>query len=331
MPLSSGDKNAILSFSSNDPDENPKNISLLGIGVAKPPDISVSPAPCHFENIPLGSSSEQPILIYNKGGSELKVFTTSIIGTHKDQFSIKNGAAPFSVVPDLTHTLLILFEPSSQSDKNAALRISSNDPDENPLDVSLLGSVDVLVRFESFTATQVDNNVLLSWQTSFEKNNLGFNVHQSYKSRNGGWENIAFVKGANSSSTSQYYEYLDKSITTPGKYFYRLEQIDKHGNCSYSPTVEIEFNSPEKFALHQNYPNPFNPSTTIAYELKNDAHVTIKVYDVLGETVATILQAYKKAGSYKLKFNAENLHAGIYIYKIKAGSFTQYRKMTLLK
>jgi len=85
------------------------------------------------------------------------------------------------------------------------------------------------------------------------------------------------------------------------------------------------------FNLHQNYPNPFNPATMIGYELKNRSHVTLRVYDVLGKLVCELVNQEQPAGNYTLNFRADNLQSGIYFYRLEAGSFTESRKMILLK
>ena len=88
---------------------------------------------------------------------------------------------------------------------------------------------------------------------------------------------------------------------------------------------------PSEFTLFQNYPNPFNPSTRIKYQVSSISQVSLKVYDLLGREVATLVNEYKPAGSYEANFDAKGLSSGIYFYKLQAGSFVQTRKMVLLK
>jgi hypothetical protein len=83
--------------------------------------------------------------------------------------------------------------------------------------------------------------------------------------------------------------------------------------------------------LNQNYPNPFNPSTKISYSIKNDAFVTIKVYDFLGNEVNTIVNQTKPSGNYELTFDASNLPSGTYFYTLRAGDFVATKKMLLIK
>ena len=88
---------------------------------------------------------------------------------------------------------------------------------------------------------------------------------------------------------------------------------------------------PTGFSLAQNYPNPFNPTTAISYQLPAYSHVSLKVYDVLGKEVATLVNENKPAGNYKVEFNANNLVSGIYFYTMQAGAFVQTKKLILLK
>ena len=88
---------------------------------------------------------------------------------------------------------------------------------------------------------------------------------------------------------------------------------------------------PKEFTLYQNYPNPFNPTTTIKYALPKNGFVTLEVYDILGAKVAQLVNQQQKAGSYKVEFNASKLSSGVYLYKITSGSFSDTKKMLLIK
>ncbi len=102
----------------------------------------------------------------------------------------------------------------------------------------------------------------------------------------------------------------------------------------FSPTDVEDINGttiPAEFVLEQNYPNPFNPSTTIGYKLPQSTNVTLKVFDVLGNEVATLVDEYKNAGSYNVQFTMNNLASGIYFYQLNAGSFMEVKKMLLIK
>ena len=83
--------------------------------------------------------------------------------------------------------------------------------------------------------------------------------------------------------------------------------------------------------LEQNYPNPFNPSTIINYSLPNAQYIMLKVYDILGNEIAVLVNEKQNAGVYSVDFNGANYPSGIYYYKLEAGSFSEVRKMVLLK
>jgi len=94
---------------------------------------------------------------------------------------------------------------------------------------------------------------------------------------------------------------------------------------------EEESTSPNVFSLYQNYPNPFNPTTTINYKISELGFVTLKVYDVLGNEIETLVNEEKSSGSYEVDFDASGLTSGIYFYKLQTGYFIDTKKMILLK
>ena len=96
-------------------------------------------------------------------------------------------------------------------------------------------------------------------------------------------------------------------------------------------SVESEKNIVEEYHLSQNYPNPFNPSTTIKYQIPNAGNVTLKVFDILGREVTTLVDEFKNEGRYEVNFNASKLASGVYIYTIRANDFTASKKLMLLK
>jgi hypothetical protein len=90
-------------------------------------------------------------------------------------------------------------------------------------------------------------------------------------------------------------------------------------------------NIPAVFKLYENYPNPFNPSTKIKYSIPQSSNVVIKVYDVLGNEIGTLVNEEKPAGTYEVTWNAASLPSGVYFYQLKAGNFIETKKMILMK
>lgn len=88
---------------------------------------------------------------------------------------------------------------------------------------------------------------------------------------------------------------------------------------------------PKSYGLSQNYPNPFNPVTTINYQLAKDGFVTLKIYNVLGREVVTLVKEYQSQGSYSSNFDASNLPSGVYIYELRVNGYSSVMKMTVLK
>ncbi len=112
----------------------------------------------------------------------------------------------------------------------------------------------------------------------------------------------------------------------------RESQFTQTASMKVMPAKEGSQESNDlKYTLSQNYPNPFNPTTTISYTIPSDEHVTLKVYNTLGEEVAELVNEIKTAGIYSTDFNAENLPSGIYIYRINTGKYTDSRKLLLIK
>ena len=88
---------------------------------------------------------------------------------------------------------------------------------------------------------------------------------------------------------------------------------------------------PTDFSISQNYPNPFNPNTNISYSIPENAFVTLKIYDVLGNEVEVLINEQKESGNYQIDFNASELSSRIYYYTLTAGNFTSTKKMSLIK
>ncbi len=214
------------------------------------------------------------------------------------------------------------------------------------LDWQNTGGTPLPVELTSFTAatssasTGSATAVVLNWTTATEVNNYGFEIQRSVVSdQRSEWETIGFVEGNGNSNSPKEYSYIDENIAA-GNYLYRLKQIDNNGGFSYGSEVEVNIETiPIEFALHQNYPNPFNPSTTIKYSIPSvETHsgasvqnILLKVYDILGNEFATLVNENKSAGNYEVKFDASNLSSGVYFYQLNADSFTATKKLILLK
>lgn len=185
------------------------------------------------------------------------------------------------------------------------------------------------VELTSFTASISLDKVQLNWETATELNNNGFEIQRRLE--NSEWATIGFVQGNGTTTEAATYTYLDDiSEFISNKIYYRLKQIDYNGNYEFSDEVEV-ITLPLEYSLSQNYPNPFNPTTKIKCEVPVNTNVTLEVFDVLGRLIKTLVNENKSAGRYEVEFNGSELSSGLYLYKIKAGSFELTRKMLLLK
>jgi photosystem II stability/assembly factor-like uncharacterized protein len=184
------------------------------------------------------------------------------------------------------------------------------------------------VELVSFNEVYSGGHVKLKWETATETNNHGFEIQKSIDKIR--WETIGFVKGNGTSTKNHTYSYIDKSGGT-GLYYYRLKQIDFNGKYEYSNILEATIYPPLQYNLSQNYPNPFNPTTIIKYSIPNSGNVKILIYDMLGRIVKTLVNDYKQAGTYKIRFDGSSLSSGIYIYKMIAGEKSLSKKMVLMK
>ncbi len=196
------------------------------------------------------------------------------------------------------------------------------------------------VELTSFAAKVIGKSVMLNWETATEINNYGFDIERAVISnlpagrqaevRNLSWEKIGFVNGNGNSNAPKVYSFVDDKVSA-GKYSYRLKQIDNDGQIEYSKTIEVDMNGVRKFELSQNYPNPFNPTTTIKFNLPEAGTVKLTLFNILGQQIRTLVNEFKESGTHTINFDASELNSGMYIYKIESGSFTQTRKMTLIK
>jgi photosystem II stability/assembly factor-like uncharacterized protein len=191
------------------------------------------------------------------------------------------------------------------------------------------------VELNSFTASVSGNDVTLFWSTASETNNMGFEVERKVlnpQSSAGNWEKIGFVEGRGTAAERQDYLFADNDLTA-GTYQYRLKQIDYDGTFEYfelSSEPEIELAG--DYSLEQNYPNPFNPSTSISFNLPQDGFVNLKIYNILGNEVAVLINNELLAGRHNYVFDASGLSSGVYFYRLEMNNkFFETKQMILLK
>jgi hypothetical protein len=207
------------------------------------------------------------------------------------------------------------------------------------------------ITLSSFTGRVLGGNrgVRLDWTTLSEVNNYGFLVQRRVRG-DSAWTELpgSFQPGGGTTYEPRHYAWTDSTVRN-GTWSYRLKQIDLDGTVWYSDGVEVTFptsvgeeNLPTAYALHQNYPNPFNPSTRVGYDLPELSRVSVRVYDLLGRTVATLADGTASPGRHAVEWHGRSdagvqLPSGVYFLKMDAsavsgdGHYTAVRKMIMLK
>ncbi|HOC89155.1 MAG TPA: T9SS type A sorting domain-containing protein [bacterium] len=228
-------------------------------------------------------------------------------------------------------TLVVVFENVLETSPyyGASKIVKYATTDDSP---EFVGSISLPVELTTFTAavknTSISDVVMLEWRTVGESNNLGFDIERSLDGKN--FSKLGFVAGAGSTNLAQGYGFTDDRVEV-GTYFYRLKQIDRNGAFTYSDVREVEVSAPQRYELTQNFPNPFNPQTDIVFRVKEEGVVTLKVFDLLGREVRTLVDEKKGAGVHRITFDAHTLPSGVYLYSISMGSFHEVKKMLLVK
>ncbi|MFQ5676698.1 MAG: T9SS type A sorting domain-containing protein, partial [bacterium] len=190
------------------------------------------------------------------------------------------------------------------------------------------------VELSSFTAKFFGfDGVQIEWVTSRESDNLGFDVLRS-RSENGNYTKIN--DELIPTDPQGQYQFVDKNVQVGVRYYYILEDVNVNGVRTQNGPIAIDVTAPETFNLSQNYPNPFNPETKIRYQLPASGKVEIKIFDLLGRQVKTLISENMDAGFHEITWDARNqsghkVSSGIYYYQITAGDFRETKKMILMK
>ncbi len=207
-----------------------------------------------------------------------------------------------------------------------------------PMLISTQPNYYVPVELISFHATTEKGHILLEWETATESNNYGFEI-QRRTAASLDWQTIGFIQGKGTTTTPQHYRFVDDQIAA-GSFYYRLKQIDFDGRFEFSSEIYVDLALPDRFVLEQNYPNPFNPETMIRYQipLRSDGSVMVelKIYNLLGDEVRSLVQKEQRAGYYSVRWDGRDnrgIHvaAGTYVYRLQAGEFIKSHKMILLR
>ncbi|MDP1677171.1 MAG: phosphodiester glycosidase family protein [Bacteroidota bacterium] len=179
------------------------------------------------------------------------------------------------------------------------------------------------------------NQVKISWGVNSE---ISINRYQIERNSNGiSFSEIGTVSAKGNSDTTVRYSYYDNiGNLTSAKY--RIRQITNDGGQETTPIINFnltnmngDYFSPLNFVLQQNYPNPFNPITTIQFQIATAAHTRLKIYDILGREISTLLDQDINAGPHKFRWDSSKISSGVYFYRLSSGNFVDTKKMIVAK
>jgi len=228
-----------------------------------------------------------------------------------------------------------------------SLSLTSNSS-SNPsisIPVTLQVEASLPVQLSSFTAAiSAENYVNLTWVTQTETGVQGFYVLRGGNDELATATTVSELIQATNTSQQQTYFFTDDELCEDGTYWYWLQNSDLDGTVDYHGPISIAFTTvggeipsiPLVTALNPAYPNPFNPSTTLSYSLAEPSQVEIDIYNQRGQIVRSYSKEHSAPGHYSFSFDGRDhsgvpLSSGVYLYRMRAGTFSQFRKMVLCK
>jgi hypothetical protein len=194
------------------------------------------------------------------------------------------------------------------------------------------------VEFRQFTAIRVDHSIQIRWTTESETNNRGFEIQRSFAGAE--WLPIAFVDGHGTTSDEHRYTYDDPITpehTSAGRITYRLKQIDLDGSSEYSPTAEVFVESASFPVLEQSFPNPVSLASmrdrisTVKYSVPAAGPVSLKLYSISGEEIATLTEGMHGSGAYAVRYDVSGLVPGTYLYRLTASGTSRQQSFVVIR
>ncbi len=185
------------------------------------------------------------------------------------------------------------------------------------------------IELAHISAVREGDKVHLSWNTSSETDNIGFEVQ--HRLNDGQFERVTFVDGAGTTGEGRAYSY-ELTETTPGRHSYRLRQFDASGQFAISPSVEVTVELPSAFALSAPYPNPFGSQAHFTLAVQKAQAVNVGVYDILGRQVKTLYQGVVSANDQQqFTIDGAGLSSGLYMIRVTGEHFSTTRQVALIK
>jgi len=186
------------------------------------------------------------------------------------------------------------------------------------------------VELSSFDVVPTNSEMMLKWVTASETRNDHFEIMRD------GITVVNNIASKGNDATGHTYTWVDNNVNMGTVYTYKLVTVDVSGNRKEAATKVVTMSPSSaaevtEYALRQNYPNPFNPTTSISFDVLNSGYTSLKVYNLLGEEVATLVNGSIAKGVHTVNFDAANLPSGVYVYRLSVNGFAAEKKMLLMK
>jgi hypothetical protein len=316
--------------------------------------LSANPTSLDFWGTTISPSPSKSYVLAMNGPGTLHIRVTASAHTEvsEDNASFGSTVPVFALSNGTTKTIYVRVVTANAILLNETITNIDIDNSNQTAPVSVTGDVPLPITLSSFKLNLLAETPVLTWTTISEIDNYGFYVQKSQD--NVTWTDIltSFQKGYGTTIETHSYSFTDNTL--PVGNYYRLHQVDLNGTNHYSDAASVVASvQPEtavrEFALNQNYPNPFNPTTGVRFSVPTQSgrdlvstsgrdgrvpgvsDVKLTVYDLLGKEVAVLVNERKMPGNYEVQFDAGALASGVYIYRLTAGTFTDTKRMVLMK
>lgn len=294
--------------------------------------------PVGVNNAIIASNGEGILLKWDKNRVDKDLMHYGIYRSTTPGFIVGTGTQ-LTTTTDTTYT-----DPSGTNGTTYYYRIAAMDVHGNiGAPSNELNETALSLELTSFIVQPNRHNALIEWKAATETNTFGYEIERravgqaflpvsQTRMSDPPWIKAGFVEGSGTSQSPRRYSFTDRNLVN-GTFAYRLKHIDRSGQFKFSKAVEVKIGvAPNVFELSQNFPNPFNPSTTIEFTVPATGRTTLKVFNTLGQEVATLYNNEAEAGKYhQVQFNASGLSSGIYVSRLQSGDKIQIMKMMFVK
>ncbi|MBT4100026.1 MAG: T9SS type A sorting domain-containing protein [Gemmatimonadetes bacterium] len=312
--------------------------SAVGSGAGSDGEVEISVS---FADASGAAASGQSIAfdVTNNGSESITIDGAELAAGSSTTVNVDSDAGSASILLDAeggpfagSTSASVSATTSADNSEGATLELSA--------DFSVTWDVPVPAELADFGGSVTpQSQVVLAWAVPSQSNNLGWEVFRSVD--NEAFDRVGdMVTGEGTVNEFRTYEFLDEELPAADFVYYYLRQVDFDGSAARSQTIEVALASvqvlPTTMSLAQNFPNPFNPETTIRFDIATEASVSVRIFDITGQVVRTLVSDSRAAGSYTELWDGRTdagvrVGSGVYFYELKAGSFTSMKKMTFVQ